>query len=225
MTKVQVKNASAVDPLHYYALAYRDYIAARTLLLQAQYLPAATLASTCLEKYIKCILATLGIRVNLHLDRLSQFRTVLVSRGITLLSEVDQDFLAILSSAYVLRYYDAVDRTIFSFHQWQFLAELDATVALIESRLALKNKAGATIKTYYALAREKGDSAILEENFVLLGRDKREYMQRNGQIVAVEIDPTKEELYTVMNNLAPMAYEGRMLTVREIRIDTPASQE
>ena len=64
MTKVSIKKASLFDALNYYVLAYRAYVAARTLLLRAHYLPAATLADTCLEKYIKCILATRGIKVN-----------------------------------------------------------------------------------------------------------------------------------------------------------------
>jgi HEPN domain-containing protein len=219
MVKLRVKQASKFDSHHYHVLAYRDYIAARTLLLKGEHMPAAMLASTALEKYIKCILAIHGVKLNLHMDSLPQLRTQLASKHITLLNELDPDFVEILASAYTLRYYDSIERPlVFSFHTWQFLAELDVSITLIESRMTLTAASGSQIESAFARDKAEGNPALLEENHVLLGKQKSEQMTRHGQMISVKVGPEIGELYSVTNDIAPMVYDGRMLKVIDITI-------
>ena len=221
MRPPRVKPASVQDGVNLRVLGLRDYLGARCLLLNALYVPGATLASTALEKYFKCILATTGVQANVHLDQLEDFKALFTARGIRIFDELDPAFVDLLSKAYRLRYYDTIQSEVFGFLVWQFLGELDSTVALIESRLAIGGAQGAPVFNPYLAAIESQDPAVCVENHVALRLDKKSFMERPGPAVMLSIGAAHGELLiTASEGMAVANYDGRVQTLVKVEVSS-----
>lgn len=219
MTKIHVKPASVRDGLHYRSLGLRDYLGARCLLLNGLHIQGATLASTALEKYLKCILATTHVKANVHLDQLQQFKNLAVRQGITLFDELDPVFVETLSKAYRLRYYDTIEVQVFGFLMWQLLGELDATVALIESRLTIGTANGNPALNPYHSAIDERDPSICAENHVVLSLSKKEFMEWSGPAVMLTVGGNNDELLiTASEGMAVANYDGRIQSLVSISV-------
>ena len=72
-----------------FILGYRDYIAARFLLTHDFLFQGAMLASTAVEKYLKAVLVSQGLKARGHLDNLEIARAI-EKTGVDLLQSVNK---------------------------------------------------------------------------------------------------------------------------------------
>lgn len=219
MAKRRVRKVNPQDAHHFQMLGFRDYEAARRLLLSDMLLPGATLASTALEKYLKCILATKGVRISLHLDRVDEFKRLFVQHGIAIFQDLDPVFLETLSKAYQLRYYDTVSKVVFGFLKWQLLGELDATIALLEERITMRNSEGEPVKSSYQQAIENRTATICEENYLVNGIDKKDFLERKGPALMMRVDDSYGEIMAQAKELGAESYKGNIISLVDVKID------
>lgn len=217
--KARTWPATHLDAIGYWDLAFRDYIGSRCLLLNNLHMQGATLASTSLEKYLKCLLALSGLRTNAHLDNLQQFKKVFSDNRVLIIAEFDATFMDVLSKAYVLRYYDTTPRASFGFFTWQLLGELDSTVHLIESRLTLRNADGKKIPSPYFSAFNKNDPLVCKENYLAGNVRKKDFMERPGPAFILSVDSTRNPVEVIATEgMAVADYQGRMQTITDVKI-------
>lgn len=118
-----------------------------------------------------------------------------IYKGITIFDEFDSGFLKILSKVYKLRYYDSIKEPVYyGFLKEQVLGELDFTINSVENGLGIHNDKGESWKTPYKIDESNKLSAVFENNYILKGWDKKEYMERKGNFFAIYIDNNKSEL-------------------------------
>lgn len=194
------------DALDYQNIAFRDYLAARHLLIDDFLLPGLTLSSFAIEKYFKCILAIKGIRTDKHLDRLEVFKRLL-STNIPFFNKFDEKYLKLLSRVYDLRYYDHIkgEQSI-GFYKWQVLGELDYMVNIIESSI---NK---TFKSQYL--ESINDKRLFRENYISNNINKKDFMERKGLACVLFLNDSiinnvgSKDLVIEMKDINAAPYEG-----------------
>lgn len=161
--------------------AYKDYIAARVLLL-ADLLPqGAVLASTTIEKYMKAILAFRGNASHGHL-KAAQFNS-LKNFDAELGKQINGEFIALLQKSYQLRYLDdLVPNFNLVIADREFLAELDWTAMTIHTRFhqEVNGQAVASLVQHQLAAK---DHRLLTRNHVVAGLEKQEFIAQEPQRV------------------------------------------
>ena len=199
-------------------LGYRDYIAARFLLNNDFLIQGITFASTAVEKYLKVLLLVTGHKRKLHLENWKEIKNLLHLNGIDIFNELDINFLKLLSKVYKLRYYDKIESQVFySFIKWQALWELDFTINIIENRTSFKLSSGESWKSPYKSAIEVKDKTLFEENYVLNGIDKKQYMEREGKSVIINIDKNLNEVH-IEGPLKQENYKGSIIELKDVQI-------
>ncbi|MBL7693923.1 MAG: hypothetical protein JNK91_03700 [Ferruginibacter sp.] len=196
-------------------LGYRDYIAARFLLNNKFIIQGLTLASTAVEKYLKSLLVfNLNERelYNYHFDRIEKLQDLLDKHYFDVTEEFDPIFLSILEKAFKIRYYDRLKQPIeFGFYLNQFIGELDNTINLLETSLGPDISLN-TI-TPYKRAIKSEDQYLFENNYVLMGLDKKTFMERPtiAYSIHIYISPsTYTEKPVVGIDITPPVYEGKL---------------
>jgi hypothetical protein len=199
-------------------LGYRDYIAARFLLNNDFLIQGITFASTAVEKYLKVLLLVAGKKRKLHLENWKEIKNLLHINGIDIFNDLDINFLKLLSKVYKLRYYDKIENQVnYGFIKWQALGELDFAINIIENRTTLKLSSGDLWKSPYKAAVEVKEQALFEENYILNGIDKKEYMEREGKYVVLNIDMNLDE-FLIEGPLKQENYEGSIIELKDFRI-------
>jgi hypothetical protein len=199
-------------------LGYRDYVGARFLLNNELLVQGVTLASTAVEKYLKVLLLVLGFKRKLHMEDWKEIKNLLTKNGIEIFSELDHNFIQLLSKVYKLRYYDKVQNQVnYSFIKWQVLAELDFTVGIIEERTSFKYSNDVTWESPYKMAVRTKDDKVFCENYYLNGLSKKEYMEREGKAIVVNIDQNLEEI-VIEGPLKVQEYSGKILQLEGFEI-------
>ncbi len=176
MTTSKTSNQNnTLEILSFLNLAFKDYIAARILILNNQLLQGAVQASTSIEKYFKAIDRMKGNRTGGHLKiaLLNQVKNY----DPKLLDSLNNSFLEFLIKVYELRYFDTVP-TGFSvnINSNQLLAEIDYTVSEIQKRFVLKAE-GKVIETLYDTFLRQNDPNLFRGNFLLQGQEKKEFVE------------------------------------------------
>lgn len=218
MNKYSTKNG--IDALNLNRLAYRDYLAARFLLLNDYLIQGATLSSSAIEKYLKIVLSIVGATEPVHLDRIKKLEKAFEKHKITILGELDPLYLNHLGKAYSLRYYDRIQgKKILSVHKWQSLAELDASVHRIESSINISRKDGSKFPTEYDNDCKSKSNHLLEQNHVLLKISKKEFMEREGLCAIISINRNSRELQSRFVGVSPVEYAGKFLQVDDFVIE------
>lgn len=173
----------------YLRLGFKDYVAARHLLLDGFLLQGTILGSTAVEKYLKAVLWALGEQPRGHLDqpRLQRHIKDCLPR---MYGEFNQDFFDLLGRVYKLRYSDGLSESISAgIEQYKVLAELDRTVHTIESTLQrIDSATNKPIESQYARALQEGQSMVCRENHIALGVSKAAYVQRKQKLLIVHVD-------------------------------------
>lgn len=166
--------AFAKKIIEFLDIAFKDYIAARVLLLQALLPQGAVLASTAVEKYFKAILAFRGNESHGHL-KAAQFNAVKHFDQL-LGARINDQFVSLLQKCYQLRYVDnlAPDFNLI-IAQREFLAELDWTAVMIDASFHLK-RGDQEFTSSLDRAKKDGDGRLMEENFVFSGAHKQEFI-------------------------------------------------
>ena len=155
-------------------LGFRDYLAARVLLNTRLPLQGSALASTCVEKYFKAILAFHGNARRGHLCSSLVRAVANVDRG--LMSSLSPSFLVLLERCYQRRYQDGIGPGYnLSISAREVLAELDFTVAHVESKLTLSRQDGRLLGRYRELAAQR-DPRLFANNHVLAKQSREEFL-------------------------------------------------
>ncbi|MAK67843.1 MULTISPECIES: hypothetical protein [unclassified Methylophaga] len=207
------------DALNYQALAFRDYLAARHLLIDDFLLQGIVLSSISVEKYLKLLLAAKGVRTGKHIDRLSVFKRLFEMHLPTFFDAFDEEYLWLLSRVYDLRYYDHIrgEKTV-GFYKWQVLSELDYMVNFIESSINIKNGIN-EIKTQYSEYVENSNIKLFRENYIFNKINKKDFMERKGLSCTLLFDDRiinkfgANELIVEMQN-TPVKYDGVISLIR-----------
>jgi hypothetical protein len=213
-----IKSTPDRNAFNMMAVGYRDYLAARYLLNNDLLMQGIGLSSLAVEKYLKSILVSQNIILKVHLDQWTLIKASFIKNKITLFNELDENYLNLLGRAFSLRYYDRISNTSrYAFKKWQVLAELDFVVNLIESRTNFHDGSGSVIKTNYGVDVESIDPNLYLENYVLQGREKKEYMERESFSVIVCFDKSGYEI--VGHGLLPsQEYKGKILVDSSINV-------
>lgn len=220
MRRKKPNKAGKNDVINLLSLAYRDYIAARFLILNDFYLQGLTLSSTAVEKYLKVVLAVKeGIFTKDHLDKLGNFKGRISRAGIKIFDELDASYLQLLQDVYKLRYYDQLSsQTQIGFLKWQVLGELDSTINKIDSKLEEYDADSRHWRTPYRAAIKKRDQYILSENYLLNGEDKSAFMERTGPSCILYIHKGEIEVYMTMDGISASKYSGKIMTVTGVNM-------
>ncbi|MFQ3245112.1 MAG: HEPN domain-containing protein [Arenicella sp.] len=145
---------------------YSDYLAARVLLNSNLLSQGAVLAASSLEKYLKVILGLHGNRSHGHLKKAHW--NALKDHSPGMYRKIDEEFMRLCQKCYKLRYQEDLELGFnLVIPQWDFLAELDKTVSLIESSIDFFSDGEKHIRGYLN-AKEKNDPRLLNYNHVLL---------------------------------------------------------
>ncbi|CAE6860331.1 hypothetical protein R69658_07585 [Paraburkholderia aspalathi] len=161
---------------------FHDYIAARVLLNAGLLQQGAVLASTALEKYFKAVMATRGMESHGHL-KTAHWNSV---RNLepALFAQIDGDFLQLCKKCYDLRY---TEQLSVGFNvvvaQREFLAELDATVALIEDTIVRASGDGKEAENRYKVMKRENDARMWVNNHVLAQSVKEAFIYSDRQVV------------------------------------------
>lgn len=203
-------------------LAYRDYIAARFLLNSDFVIQGLTLASTALEKYLKSIIVLIAQkkeRYNVHFDNFEKLEGILYKYDCHITDNFDKVFIGVLRKAYKIRYYDNLNEPIaIGIFLNQFIAELDATVHLLETFIAEKHFASKL--TAYWRAIEKEDLNLFENNFIFLQQEKQLFMEKPGLAFSIYIQVagfTVHKENTVIGRQISARYNGQLSTFTEFQ--------
>lgn len=168
--------------------AFHDYIAARALFRARLPKQAAILSSTAIEKCFKAILAFRGNESWGHLKAAHWNAVRNFDRE--LFSELDLDFIKLNQKAYELRYTDSlpVDFNLI-IPSREFLAELDHSIDSIFRRFKIEVN-GVVQPTPYEVALAARDRRVIDDNHIVSGHSKAEFIRQSGQFVyEVRHDP------------------------------------
>ncbi len=94
---------------------FKDYKASRFLLQNDFFIQGITLASSSVEKYLKSILVSNGVKKPVHLDKIKELKKAFAKINNNLMDFIDPIFIELLGVAYKLRYYDNYDNEKVSF--------------------------------------------------------------------------------------------------------------
>ena len=173
---------------HYRLLGYLDYLAARLLLRNGLEIQGLILASTSIEKYLKAVLATAGKATATHLDS-DGLVEILQQCGRDVLPHISRSFLQYLGRAYAFRYLETHSGPAsIAVEQRKLLAELDYSVSHFESSLT-KTVNGVIQKTGYAVAVEARDRRIWDDNYILVGTSKSDFVEVYCTLYCIAIRP------------------------------------
>ncbi|MDQ3650730.1 MAG: HEPN domain-containing protein [Acidobacteriota bacterium] len=176
-------------------LGFMDYVAARFLLDHGLTIQGIVLASTCVEKYLKAVLASQGISVKKHLGEISvrkrlgdpSLLDLLKKVGGDLNTTLNAEFLEYLGKVYQVRYFDLIENVL-TFGVWKLkvLAELDFTVHEIERRL-ITGKGTSIIPSPYKTAIQEKNPLVVGKNYILQGYDKTQFIEQYSSFYVMNI--------------------------------------
>jgi HEPN domain-containing protein len=177
-----------VTAMHFRKSAFMDYLAARVLILENMPLQALISASTCVEKYLKAILAIYGKTTRTHLDS-EDFYKIFAPDTYDIHHYVNENFVRYLGRAYELRYIEATTGpTSVAVEVRKVLAELDELVHNFENRLVVHQGDLIAATNYQNVARDF-NQRIWRENHVLCQLGKTEYVETPGTLWMIVVNP------------------------------------
>lgn len=168
-------------------MGFTDYVAARVLLNAKLLVEGNILASTAIEKYIKAMAIFRGNECRGHLAR--KHISLLRNFDPDLSSRLNNSFLEFLAKIYTMRYLDDLTPGFnLCISQRQTLAELDYTVAEIQSRFRISTAIG-RVKLKYDHAVETMLPALVENNHLLQKITKKEFIEQIDLIKEIRLEP------------------------------------
>jgi HEPN domain-containing protein len=180
--KKAASSADAVNILTFVNAAFRDYLAARVLLLSGLTVQGAVLASTAIEKYLKALLAFRGNRSHGHLKRahLNAFKNY----SPRFYAAFNEEFLLFLQKLYPLRYPDSLPKGFnVVIARREFLAELDDTAIRLNASFQPKRPDDKQVETLLDKFLAGRDDRLMDLNHVLNRIDKATFVTAETEIV------------------------------------------
>lgn len=173
--------------IYFFNSAYKDYIAARTLLLENLLSQGAGLACTAIEKYLKCLILFKGdnniaqthdIKSKKLLNPIKQFDK-------DLYHSFNQQFLTLLSKAYNYRYPSSLQVNYnIVLCKYKILSELDRMVYNIENSFEPFEVKKRKYERDYIRDIRNNNSLLLNKNGLL-----------NPSVIVKELIETKETVF------------------------------
>jgi HEPN domain-containing protein len=195
--------------------AFDDYVAARFLLLNKYSLNGVILASMCVEKYLKAMLAVLNVEFkNLHLDRIDEIRSLFANTEYNVIFHyIDPRFLDLLSLGYKFRYYDNVkEKTTIGFATHQVLGELDHFISVLE-QLTVMLVNGKKVPTPYQRAVSNSDIRVFDSNYIVNKIDRQTYYEQETYCFGLHIDPERSGPLSIKGDRIKPPYNGQLTQI------------
>jgi hypothetical protein len=182
----------AMTSIHFRHTGFIDYAGARVMLSNGLFLQGVVLTSTCIEKYLKAIFATVGKRMNSHLDD-KNLLSEMKSNGVDVTSYISHSFLKYLGKAYKFRYIEPGTGPVsIAVEQRKLLAELDYSVSQFETALTATHKDGSPWHSQYERAVAAKDQTVWMNNYVLNDIDKVEFVEQPAYLYGAFAAPMQE---------------------------------
>ncbi len=178
----------------FFGIAYKDYLAARTLINSNQLYRGVILANTSIEKYFKVFLAVKGNKKRTH--NVEKLLKTIKNFDQGLGNEINEDFIKFLGKSYNMRY---VDNDVFNDSKNEFnicicknkvLAELDFTVNAIESGWIITKDNEKIVRRYESDMRNRNE-ILFKNNYLFSTLSKKEFIENQKEYV-LELRNTKE---------------------------------
>ena len=177
---------------HFLTIAFKDYVGSRVMLNNDLPLQGVVLASTCIEKYLKAILSSVGKRTPTHLDSLD-FLAVMKANGVGVSSYISESFLDYLGRAYEFRYIEPTTGPVsIGVERRKLLAELDYSVQQFEASMVVRNADGSTVDSDYKRAVDARDQRVWLDNYLLNSRDKTAFIEDPAPLYGAFATPLHE---------------------------------
>lgn len=221
---IRLDASKVTDAYLLIASSYDDYLAARLLINSGLIFQGATMANYAIEKYLKVYLKLLNVSYNYFhletksLDRIKRYFKNTQYRDI--LSLMDQGFLKILSRTFDWRYHDNIQQPEnIGFLINQFLGELDCLYNRMDKMFSIDGWA-----TKYKREVAEKNEFLFQNNFVLNGIDKAEFMSRSTRAFILYYNPTKQLMLDLKINFdIELSYEGAIQIINVAPGDTDDS--
>ncbi len=167
--------------IEFYKLAFGDYLAARTLLLNDLLEQGIGLAATAVEKIFKSILAIRGENPNGHITK-ALLKSIKNYKP-DLYKQLREDFLEFLAKAYDLRYLDNLKQGhSLVINKYRCLAETDKTMCIILSGIYLNHT-----KLPFEEAKESHNKLLLRENYYLKDGNTLRYQEKINLVHEIKV--------------------------------------
>jgi hypothetical protein len=176
--------------LQFLSLGFMDYVGARSLLRSRLPLQGAVLASTAVEKYFKAIALVGGKSLRGHLKEahVQHIRAFVPE----LFAKFNPKFLTFLERCYVLRYTDSLPPGFtLKVYARETLAELDEAIINCESQVTLRRSTGQAVRRPFDTALERRDEVLVQDNHVLNGIPKTEFLRHRDYAYAILNRPSE----------------------------------
>jgi HEPN domain-containing protein len=171
---------------NFHKLAYGDYIAARTLLINNLPLQGLVFASTTVEKYLKALLILKGKILRDHITK--EFLSAIRSFYKDYELNVNESFVDYLGRSYAFRYIEANSGPAsITVEVRKLLAELDASVKRFETDL-LSLRLEKNVGRYFNDFNLK-DDRVIRENYLYESKNISEFIRKPGMLYFVVLRP------------------------------------
>jgi HEPN domain-containing protein len=196
------------------SMAYKDYLAARHLINDGFFHQSAFLMNTCLEKEFKAYLFASDIPYNTNHDTFKLYN-LLKKHKPSITEEINSDFIKLLTKIYNSRYFEKLGIGYnFVIVRNKFLAEIDATFALLEGKTKIVYTPD---NTPYALHKRKKYPMLIRNNYYLTNVSKEQFLNQEDWVYEFRIG-SKASILEVMYQITKndehtrISYEALSLT-------------
>jgi HEPN domain-containing protein len=162
-----------------------EYVAARHLLLADFLIQGSGLANTAIEKYLKALFPILGLK-NPWGHKIDELYAAAKQAG--LMREINEEYLALLTKSYRLRYFDDLE-VGFNIHlnRTKLLVELDHTVYEIRKGFTFKKADGNKVVLRLENYLEKKDTALLGKNCYFGSYDRKDLFKEESSCYELRV--------------------------------------
>jgi HEPN domain-containing protein len=170
----------ATQVLQWLGWADKDYISARTLLLEGHLIQGMVLSNTAVEKYFKAVCFLAGLRFPKSCHDVPELHRIIRSQEIK--PNLNTDYLSLLKKAYELRYPDNLSPGYnICLGQAKLLTELDHSVFEIRKGFDIRKANAESIETRLSHMLKTQDKALMDSNSAF-GDAKRDdiFREKNG---------------------------------------------
>nr|WP_315020195.1 HEPN domain-containing protein [uncultured Aminipila sp.] len=174
-------------------IAYKDYLAARTLLNNGLLYRGIIIANTAVEKYLKAYCLVQGSKKKSH-NAIKLYNEIKKNEpDLVICNSINSDFIEMISKAYELRYFDGaiLNNGNKNFYlcvaQKKILAELDYTVHILQNESGVLAN-GKSLIGYYQEDLENKDNLLFDNNYLLLGLNKSDFIKSRQKVYEFNYD-------------------------------------
>lgn len=195
-------------------MAYKDYIAARTLLQGGFLHQAAFLINTCIEKELKAYLFSRSINLKVAHDSVKLLKAIKNIDDVTWTGEINTEFIEVITKIYKSRYFENLEPGYnFVINCNKFLAELDYTYSLLDSKTKISGTGPSVFISRYQKSIEEKNPIIFKHNYILNNVSKEEFLRHPEMVYEFRITKTHhpfqaEYLIPYNIDLYKFDYEG-----------------